>query len=64
MAAGGGGNAQEVVGEEGGEDAARREVRWTDACGRELVEIREFEVRYVFDVLGVLFVKVCCFGNF
>lgn len=43
-AAGGGGDAQEVVGDEGGEDAARRKVRWTDACGRELVEIREFEV--------------------
>ena len=28
------------------------------------VEIRKFEVRYVFDFFGVLFVKVCCFGNF
>jgi hypothetical protein len=25
----------------------RRKVQWTDSCGKELFEIREFEVRYV-----------------
>ena len=26
----------------------RRKVQWTDACGKELAEIREFELRYMF----------------
>lgn len=29
-----------------GDQAERRRVQWTDACGSELVEIREFEPRY------------------
>ena len=34
-----------------GDQAERRRVQWTDACGSELVEIREFEPRY----LNILF---------
>lgn len=34
-----------------GGQAERRKVQWTDACGSELVEIREFEPRY----LNILF---------
>ncbi|XP_042446450.1 uncharacterized protein LOC122031372 [Zingiber officinale] len=26
--------------------AKRRKVQWTDACGKELLEIKEFEIRY------------------
>ena len=34
-----------------------RKVQWTDACGSELVEIREFEPRYL-----IFFIKVSSFG--
>lgn len=41
-------NEREALDDRGGDmlgHAERRKVRWTDACGSELVEIREFEPR-------------------
>lgn len=53
-----GGDGRGVAGEEGADEAEeRRKVRWKDACGRELAEIREFEVRYVF-IFIYLFILV------
>ncbi|XVF29847.1 hypothetical protein REPUB_Repub16aG0006000 [Reevesia pubescens] len=42
-------NDREASGEKDGDipsHAERRKVQWTDACGSELAEIREFEPRY------------------
>lgn len=40
-------NQHDAVGEKGGDHTERRKVQWTDVCGSELAEIREFEPRYV-----------------
>ncbi|XVF39040.1 hypothetical protein PTKIN_Ptkin01aG0003600 [Pterospermum kingtungense] len=40
--------------------ADRRKVQWTDACGSELAEIREFEPRYV----SLVLVSVLCLQAF
>jgi len=40
----------------------RRKVQWTDTCGKDLFEIREFETRYGPKVLFSLYI-ICAFQN-
>lgn len=54
-----------------GGQAERRKVQWTDACGSELVEIREFEPRYlniIFSISAIIegriIISLCVIAKF